>query len=99
MDPNTSDWHGVTLLHNSTRKGWADRVKLLIGHGADLDAIDDEYQSTPLGMAARWGREEIAELLLKAGADPQRSGAPWSTPIAWAAKNGHRRISDLLTGK
>ena len=98
MDPNTMDWHGVTLLHNSAKKGWADRVKLLIDHGADINAVDEEYQSTPLGMAARWGQEEIVELLLDAGADPARSGAPWSTPIVWAEKKGHERIAKRLEG-
>jgi ankyrin repeat protein len=96
MDPNTMDWHGVTLLHNAAQKGWADRAKLLIDHGADIDAIDEEYQSTPLGIAARWGQAEIVEMLLKAGADPARSGAPWSTPLTWAKKKGHSQISKML---
>jgi hypothetical protein len=96
MDPNTMDWHGVTLLHNAAQRGWADRAKLLIDHGADLNAIDEEYQSTPLGMAARWGQIEIVELLLDAGADPARSGAPWSTPLAWAEKEGRREIVEML---
>ena len=97
MDPNTMDWHGVTLIHNAAQRGWADRVKLLINHGADINAIDDEYQSTPLGMAARWGQEEIVELLLDAGADPAKSGAPWSTPLAWAEKKGHTRIIEIFS--
>ena len=96
MDPNTSDWHHVTLLHNMAWKGWADRVRLLIDHSAGLNAVDEEYQSTPLGMAARWEHAEIVELLLEAGADANRSGAPWSTPIAWAKKNGNREIAKML---
>jgi uncharacterized protein len=31
------------------------KVRLLLDHGADIDAIDEEYRSTPLGYAARWG--------------------------------------------
>jgi hypothetical protein len=36
-------------------------------------------------------------LLLERGADPNRSGASWSTPLAWARKKGHAEIeADLL---
>jgi ankyrin repeat protein len=96
MDPNTMSWHGVTLLHDMAQKGWADRVRLLVEHGADLDRIEDEYRSTPLGLAARWGHREIVEMLLKAGANVNRSGAEWSTPPAWATSRGHTEIAKML---
>ena len=31
-------------------------------------------------------------LLLQHGADPNKAGAPWATPLAWARKKGHRDI-------
>ncbi len=33
---------------------------VLLGRGADINAIDDEYRTTPLGLAARWGQREDA---------------------------------------
>ena len=96
MDPNTMSWHGVTLLHDMAWKGWADRAKLLVDHGADIDAIEGEYRSTPLGIAARFGDQERVELLLEAGAYAQRSGAVWSTPLHWAESRGHRDIAEIL---
>ena len=40
---------------------------------------------------------EMAALLLERGADPNRSGASWSTPLAWARKKGHAEIeADLM---
>jgi uncharacterized protein len=96
MDPNTLSWQGVTLLHDMAQKNDVEKAKLLIDHGAELDPIDDEYLSTPLGMAARWGNREMVELLIDAGADIHKSGAEWSTPLAWAESKGHEEIVKLL---
>lgn len=96
MNPNTMSWHGVTLLHDMAWKGWIDRANLLIAYGANLNAVEDEYRSTPLAIAARFGNLEIVELLLSAGADPHKSGARWSTPVAWAEQRGHDVIAEIL---
>jgi ankyrin repeat protein len=91
-------WHGVTLLHDMAQAGEITRARLLLEHGADINAVDDEYQSTPLGMAARWGQEKMVKFLLERGANPNTSGAPWSTPLAWARRKGHARIAEDLIG-
>ena len=96
MDPNTMSWHHVTLLHDMAQKGHLDKAGLLISFGADLNRIDEEYQSTPLGMAARWGQAAMVEYLLQRGADPQKAGASWSTPLAWARKKGHENVEKIL---
>jgi ankyrin repeat protein len=70
---------------------------LLIDRGAALDAIDEEYRSTPLGFAARWGKRDVAALLLERGANVGAAAAPWATPLAWARMKGHTEIErDLL---
>ena len=96
MNPNTMSWHHVTLLHDMAQKADLKKAELLINYGADINPIEEEYQSTPLGMAARWGQTEMVEYLLKKGADPNKSGAAWSTPLAWARKKGHHEIEKLL---
>jgi ankyrin repeat protein len=98
MNPNHRTWHEVTLLHDMAQEGNLPKARLLLDHGADINAVDDEYRSTPLGMAARWGQREMVELLLERGADPNRSGAPWATPLAWARKKGHTEIAARLLG-
>ena len=76
MNPNTMSWQHVTILHDMAQKGFVDKAELLIKHGADINPVDEEYQSTPLGMAVRWGHTEMVKYLLKQGADPNKSGAP-----------------------
>ncbi|MES2332582.1 MAG: ankyrin repeat domain-containing protein [Bacteroidota bacterium] len=96
MYPNTMSWQQVTIVHDMAQKGDLPKTQLLIKHGAEIDVIDEEYLSTPLGMAARWGHYDMVHFLLSQGADVNRSGANWSTPLAWAQKKGHREIEKML---
>jgi len=96
MNPNHMNWHHLTLLHDMAQDGDLEKARLLLDHGADINAVDEEYRSTPLGLAARWGHRDMVALLLERGADPIKSGAPWSTPLAWARKKGHAEIEAML---
>ena len=96
MDPNHMNWHRFTLLHHMAAEGELARAKLLLGHGADIEAIDDEYRSTPLGVAARRGQSAMVELLLERGADPAAGAASWAIPLAWAERKGHDDVAELL---
>ena len=97
MNPNHMNWRRVTLLHDMAYTGAIQKARLLIDHGADIDPIDEEYRSTPLGFAVRWGQREMVGFLLERGADVNKSGAPWATPLAWARKRGRAEIeADLL---
>ena len=66
--------------------------------GARLDLRDDLLRSTPLGWACRWGRAELAELLIARGAHVDEPDAePWATPKAWARKRGHAALLAMLS--
>jgi ankyrin repeat protein len=97
MDPNHMNWHHVTLLHDMAQEGDIPKARLLLDHGADINAVDEEYRSTPLGFAARWGQRETVAFLIECGADPNKSDAVWSTPIAWARKKSHAEIENDLS--
>jgi ankyrin repeat protein len=99
MNPNTMSWHHVTILHDMAQKGDLAKAQLLLKYGAEINAVEEEYQSTPLGMAARWGHMEMVAYLLEQGADPNHAGADWSTPLAWAKQKAHNEIADLLKRK
>ena len=100
VDPNVSRF-GQTALHfAAARHGSlsdADRARfaaMLLDHGARLDLRDELLRSTPLGWACRWGRKELAELLIARGAPVDEPDAePWATLMSWAAKLKH---DDLL---
>jgi uncharacterized protein len=96
MSPDTKSWHHVTILHDMAQKGNIAKAELLIKYGADINPVDEEYLSTPLAMAVRWGHVDMVDYLLKQDADPNKADASWSTPLAWARKKGFAEIEDLL---
>jgi ankyrin repeat protein len=96
MNPNTMSWQHVSLLHDMAQKGDISKAELLIKYGAHINAIDEAYQSTPLGLAAKWGHLEMVAYLIKCGANVTSAGAEWATPLAWAKRKGHSRIQDIL---
>jgi len=50
MNANHRSWQEVTLLHDMAHEGSVEKARLLLDHGAEVDAIDGDYRSTPLGL-------------------------------------------------
>ncbi len=104
MNPNLPDWQRVTPLHNICARDGRGRpdpnrhqlLDLFLEFGADINAVDEEYRSTPLGWAARNGLADMVALLLERGADPGLAGKPWATPLEWARRRGHGEIANRL---
>jgi uncharacterized protein len=88
--------HHTTLLHDMAYTADERKAALLLDGGANVDAIDEEFQSTPLGFAARWGHHGMVTFLLERGADPTRAGAPWATPLSWARIRKHADVEAEL---
>jgi ankyrin repeat protein len=97
MNPNHMSWQHVTLLHDMAQRGNVPKARLLLDHGAEINPVDEEYRSTPLGLAARWGHRKMVAFLLERGADPEKSGARWAAPLAWAHNKGFSEIANDLT--
>jgi ankyrin repeat protein len=48
-------------------------------------------------VSCRWGRKELAELLIARGAPINEPDAePRATPVAWAEKMGHSAVLEVL---
>ena len=85
---------GETELYR--RAADLDQVTRLLGEGADPN-IATHAGETPLTFAADWGLVEIAERLLRAGADPNYvDRALDRTVLFYAAGNGSVELVKLL---
>ena len=99
LNPNRPDWLGIMPLHKLAVEEDKDRFMLWLEFGADINAIEDDYSSTPLGWAVREGKKEMVTFLLDQGADPDAAGASWAKPLAWAIRKGHVDITKLLKAR
>ncbi|XP_074600327.1 multiple ankyrin repeats single KH domain isoform X2 [Brevipalpus obovatus] len=77
---------GYTPLMEAAREGQEEVVALLLSQGADINAQTEETQETALTLACCSNSLEVAEYLIKAGADIE-AGA--NTPLMEAAQEGH----------
>ena len=88
---------GYTALHLAAHFGQLEVARLLLGRGADPNAVAlNESRVTPLHSAVEAKHRDTASLLLALGASPnsvQRGG--W-TPLHAAARDGDEAIIDLL---
>ncbi|TVY10943.1 ankyrin repeat domain-containing protein [Paenibacillus cremeus] len=98
-NPNLANWLGVTYLHQAAWSGQVAYAQLLLEFGANIHAVDKEYETTPLGWAAKFGQLEMVRFLLEQGADPYPAHVEsWTQPLTWAKRKGHEDIAALLLG-
>jgi ankyrin repeat protein len=97
MDPNRPSWLGITPLHRFAEQGNIENAAVFIDHGADPNAVDEEFRSTPLGYAAKYGQTRMVDFLLVRGANSALPlDPPWAQPLAWATRREHHEIVRLL---
>jgi len=71
-------------------------AKYLLSHGAKADP-EDRDKGTPLMHAAYLGDSRMVQLLLDAGADPNKQESRYrDTPLTFAAWKGHEEVVKLL---
>jgi ankyrin repeat protein len=84
FDPNTGDKDNVTPLHRAAMSGHPEAVRVLLAHGATVNALDGMFSATPLIWAVEGRRGArhsggdhvaVARLLIAAG-----SSVEWAVP-------------------
>lgn len=88
---------GYSALHRAAADGQVALMKLLLVHGAVVDATTT-YGLTPLMSAIAANREEAVTLLLAHGADCNRRLKSGLTPLHWAVMRGQTIIIAHLLG-
>lgn len=89
---------GFTALHLAVFAEQEDAARLLIDHGADVDALATSpiARVRPLGTAAFVGSLAMARLLLDRGADVNGRGEGGFTALHSAAQSGNAELTRLL---
>ena len=89
--PHPSETMHFQLI-SAIKRGYAERVRLLVAHGADLAKPDDTYDTrtkgkTPYQAALLMGEPEIAGMLAEAGAPVDELSAAEAFQVACMAGN------------
>ncbi|KAL4612986.1 ankyrin repeat and SOCS box protein 3-like [Arapaima gigas] len=84
---HTHSLSGWSCLHQAVFKGHPEMVRFLVGV-AHVDPIDD-FEITPLFVAAQYGQRQCLDILADAGADVNRQSRDLATPLLIASQEGH----------
>jgi hypothetical protein len=96
FDPKLKDNDSVTPLHRASMGGYPGAVRVLLQHGASVDATDGMFSATPLVWAVEGRRTsknngvdhiEVARLLIAAG-----------SPLGWTPPEGAPSAEGTLEG-
>jgi len=87
---------GMTALHVAIMNMHPEVAKLLITAGADVNALDEKYEETPLHGVCYRGYPEIAQMLINRGAHADQKNNIGNVPLGTAANYGHIEIINIL---
>ncbi|TNM87872.1 hypothetical protein fugu_006093 [Takifugu bimaculatus] len=86
---------GLTLLHDTSREGFDDSVRVLLEHGADANRVDVEG-NLPLHVAAREGHLKVVQLLIGKTANPHQYNNEGFTALWVALQQGKTDTAQYL---
>jgi ankyrin repeat protein len=84
-------------LLEASSVGNLERIQQLLRSGANPNAKSWDDGATPLILAARYERLDVAKLLIASGADPKISDSA-GTPLFWACFSGSGAVANYLNG-
>jgi ankyrin repeat protein len=84
-----------TALHEASRKGHTEVVRMLLAHGADPGRAN-AFGDTALSVSSCNGHSAVVRLLIAHGADPNTRNAFGDTPLMLASYHGHQHLVNTL---
>ncbi|XP_006817520.1 ankyrin repeat and KH domain-containing protein 1-like [Saccoglossus kowalevskii] len=87
-----------TPLMESSSAGHTDIIRLLLAHGADINA-QSSTGNTPLMYTCNGGHEDAVKVLLENGANLEDVNENGHTPLMEAASAGHLGVAKILIEK
>lgn len=92
---------GWTPLHYAAAGGDNEIARLLLKHGARIDALSPRASGayTPLMMAAREGHDSTALLLIDSGANPGLTNSEGLTPAQLAERAGKTQVAAAIAAR
>ena len=94
-DVNKTGWAPLHYAATYAGKGDIEQVQLLLEHHAYIDA-ESPNGTTPLMMAAQYGSEGVAKLLLEEGADATLRNQLKLTAIDFATRAGRASLAETI---
>ena len=85
-----------TPLHVAVAQGSVPLARILIAHGADLEAPSEDRAARAIHLAANFGDLEMLNLLLEVGADIEARDQTGQTPLLIAAATNNLKIVKVL---
>lgn len=87
----------VSKLQVATRYGLSSIARKIIETHPGMVSDQDEFGTSALHEAAQAGWEDLADILLKAGAPPSLKDKKEKTPVYYAALNGNTEVVSLIS--
>lgn len=95
-DVNKSTDKNVTPLFMAASRGDIDTVKLFLKANANTDIAKHDDNATAIAIAIQNNHTDIVDLLIKAGADINKSLTSGVTPLYMSCLHGHHDQIELL---
>jgi hypothetical protein len=95
---NARDSGGQTALIYAAKRSFNETAAVLLKNGAEVNVQSKKKGITALMLAAVWDNEELVQMLLKHGADPQLTDTFGRTAKLLAEKKGNAAVVGLLSG-
>jgi len=99
VDTLISQAAAETDLGRAVLSGEIAEVRVSLEKGANVNEKDSQFGTTPLHMAAFYGRTEIAKLLLRSKADINAVDNEGETPLLAALANNQKEMGELLINR